>query len=306
MSETHEQKRRKIRENSRTPIFRALALCLLLAGSPALLASTIHAEEPRPAPDSASAYTTLDSLFTQYQPYLENISAYEPVYFLRGVDPEKSKFQLSLKYRFINPGMSLSRKHPWTQGFYLAYTQTSYWDLLSDSKPFNDTSYKPEAFFLSPNLFSGRGLSHLFLQTGCRHESNGKDGDFSRSTNIIYIYPIFIFMHQKSGYGVMIAPKIWADVNNNKTDNPDLYQYRGYFDLGVKFGKADRAVFETHWRKASKGDSFTADLTFPLDGLFPTHLQIYLHAQYADSLAESLLLYRTRTHAMRLGFSIVR
>jgi len=292
--------------NARIPVFQTLVLWLLIAGTPALIIRTAHAQEPAPDPDNAYAYTTLDSLFNQYQPYIDNISAYEPVYFLRGVNPEKSKFQISMKYRFINPSMALSQKYPWSRGFFFAYTQTSFWDLKSDSRPFDDTSYKPEAFFRSPNLFSGKGLNHLFLQTGYQHISNGKDDELSRSTNIIYIHPTFIFMHQKSGYGLMVSPKVWIDTNNNKYDNPDLFDYWGYFDLGVKFGKADGAVFETHWRKASKGDSFTADLTFPLDGLFPTHLQLYLHAQYTESLAESLLHYQTRTHAMRLGFSIVR
>ena len=44
-------------------------------------------------------YPTLDALFSLYQPYMINISAYEPIYFLFGADPEDSKFQFSLKYR---------------------------------------------------------------------------------------------------------------------------------------------------------------------------------------------------------------
>ncbi len=282
-----------------------LSACAVLIFS----AGTVYGFEtrdPAPGQEEDDTHQTIDSLFNKYQPYLDNMAAYEPMYFLRGIDPEKSKFQLSLKYRFINPSMSIAQKHPWTRGFYLAYTQTSFWDLASSSKPFNDTSYKPETFFVSPNLFSGRGPAHFFLQIGGRHESNGKDGDSSRSTNIIYMYPIFVFLHQKTGYGMMIAPKIWTYVDNSDSGNPDLYRYRGYFDLGLKFGKADGAVFETHWRMADKGNSFRADLSFPIDWIISTHLQIYLHAQYADSLAESMLHYQKRTHALRLGCSIVR
>jgi hypothetical protein len=50
------------------------------------------------------AYETLDSLVYLYQPYLTNISAYEPIYFLVRTKPEKSKFQFSFKYRFVDKG----------------------------------------------------------------------------------------------------------------------------------------------------------------------------------------------------------
>lgn len=38
---------------------------------------------------------SLDSMFTVYEPFQKNAGSYEPVYFLVGTDPEKSKFQIS-------------------------------------------------------------------------------------------------------------------------------------------------------------------------------------------------------------------
>lgn len=98
-------------------------------------------------------FEALDSLYELYQPYLKNLAAYDPMYFLVGTDPEKSKFQFSFKYRLFNPERTLAQKHSWVKGFHFAYTQTSFWDLKSASKPFEDTSYKPE-FFLC-HLISG-------------------------------------------------------------------------------------------------------------------------------------------------------
>jgi len=257
-------------------------------------------------PAASSRYQTVDELFNLYQPYLENMAAYEPIYFLVGTDPEESKFQISLKYRFLNPKMRLSKRHPWLRGFHIAYTQTSFWDLASDSQPFDDTSYKPELFFLSPNLFSGRGFSHVFFQTGFQHESNGQGGVRSRSTNFIYFKPIFIFFHQNSELGFQVAPKLWAYARNDDETNPDLYEYRGYFDLEMKCGKAQGTVLESHLRWAEEGASLRMDLTYPLDRLFDTRLEIYLQAQYVNMLAESLLNYQDRTRAVRLGISVVR
>ena len=36
------------------------------------------------------------------------------------------------------------------------------------------------------------------------------------------------------------------------------------------------------------------------------HLNLYFQVQYVNALAESLLNYRDRTEALRLGFAIVR
>jgi outer membrane phospholipase A len=251
-------------------------------------------------------YQTPNELFNLYQPYLKNIAAYEPMYFLVGADPGESKFQISMKYRFLNPGKTLERRHPLLEGLYFGYTQTSYWDLSSDSHPFDDTSYKPEIFFISPHIFKGLGFSHVFFQTGLRHESNGQGGEKSRSTNFLYFQPMLVFFHESSGIGVGIVPKIWTYVNNDDETNPDLYAYRGYFDLGVKVGKPDGLVLETHYRQAKEGLSIRFDLNYPLDRLINTRLQVYLHAQYVNALAESLLDYQDRSNAFRLGFSIVR
>lgn len=284
-----------------------IGFLFIVSGFPAFGSETGGPTESDFAEPAARApYQTLDELFNLYQPYLENMAVYQPIYFLVGADPEESKFQISLKYRFLNTKMRLTRQYPWLRGFHIAYTQTSFWNLESDSQPFDDTSYKPELFFLSPNLFSGRGLTHVFFQTGYQHESNGQGGDRSRSTNFLYFKPIFIFFHKNSELGFEVAPKLWAYTGNDDETNPDLYKYRGYFDLKLKFGKAEGAVLESHLRWAEKGASARVDLSYPLDRLFDTHLQIYLQAQYVNALAESLLNYQERTRAVRLGISVVR
>lgn len=252
-------------------------------------------------------FKTMDSMFSLYQPYLENISAYQPIYFLAGTDPEESKFQISLKYRLLTPDKSIVKKYPWSKNFFLAYTQTSFWDLDAASQPFKDTSYKPELFFRSDSLYKGGpGTSRLFVQTGFRHESNGRGGLDSRSTNFAYIQPIYIFFHESTQTGFQIAPTFWTYVGNDDRTNPDLDRYRGYFDLEIKAGRADRLVLESHLRWAAEGGSLQLDASYPLHRLLPIDIDVYLHAQYVNGLAESLLNYRERTRAVRLGISMVR
>lgn len=264
------------------------------------------AAEPDPENTDKAVFHEHEALFDLYQPYLDNIYGYKPVYFLFGVKPENTKFQLSLKYRFVNPKSFIAETYPWFRGFHIAYTQTSFWDLKGDSKPFDDTSYKPEFFFLSPNLFSGKGQSHLFFQAGYEHESNGQAGDTSRSTNYLYVKPIYVFFHKKSDIGFQVAPKVWTYVVNSDSTNPDLDAYRGHFSLQFKAGRADSFVFDTKWTWAKKGHSIYMDLTYPMDNLLKANPQLFLHVQYVNALAESLLHYDERNEAVRIGLSIVR
>ena len=247
------------------------------------------------------------SLFTLYQPYFGNIGAYKPMYFLLGTDLSKSKFQISFNYRFFNPESDVAERHPWVKGLHFGYTQTSFWDLKSSSAPFEDTSYKPELFWVSKNFMSsGSQVKGLFLQSGFQHESNGRGGGESRSTNFLYVHPLFIFFSDTNHYGFQVALKIWTYVNNDNDTNPDLDQYRGYFDLELKFGKMDGFVLGPSFRWADEGASIQLDLTYPLHRFLFNTLDIYLHVQYANALAESLIDYKDRTHAFRLGFSVVR
>lgn len=269
--------------------------------------STVEADETSSnAKVAGEDYASFDSLFALYQPYLGNITAYKPIYFLVGADPENSKFQISFKYRFLNAEGPLAREYPWVKGFHFGFTQTSFWDLKSASMPFEDTSYKPELFFQTANIKSGlKGIQRLFLQGGIQHESNGRGAEYSRSTNVLYLRPIFIWYHENSRFGLQAAPGIWTYLANDEETNPDLADYRGHFDLDLKFGKADSFVLSSILRWAREGASIETDLTYPIHQ-FSKNFQVYLQAQYVNSLAESLLQYQKRTEALRFGFSIVR
>jgi phospholipase A1/A2 len=250
-------------------------------------------------------FPTLDSLFELYQPYIKNLSAYNPMYFLVGTDPKQSKFQISFKYRLFDLNSALVQQHPWAEGFHLAYTQTSFWDLRSASEPFEDTSYKPEFFFLTPNI-GVPWATGVFIKTGFQHESNGRGGEFSRSTNFLYVKPIYIYYWPKHKLGILISPKIWAYIFNDDVNNLDLNDYRGYFDLEVKAGQADGFVLGSNFRYAKEGGSIELNLTYPLSQLIFKNLNLYFQIQYVNALAESLLNFRDRTEALRLGFAIVR
>ncbi len=252
-------------------------------------------------------YPTLSTLFNLAQPYITNIAPYEPIYFLAGTNLTKSKFQYSFKYRLLNPEGSLSESMPWLQGLHLAFTQTSFWDLQSESTPFQDTSYKPELFVLSPNSgLRPNIMDGLFFQLGYKHESNGRSGLESRSTNSLYLQSIMVFYDEESRFGLGLSPKIWVYVANDNETNPDLSNYRGYFDIELRLGKADSLIFGSIVSWAKEGGAIQADLTYPVGQFLGDNLAIYLQLQYVNALGESLITYQDRTEAFRIGFSVVR
>ena len=275
----------------------------------AIPASAESEQQETPPGDWASKTDDppMDAMIEMYQPYVKNLSYYRPMYFLVGTNPEKSKFQISFKYQFFNPQKELAHNHPWVKGFHMGYTQTSFWDLASDSAPFEDTSYKPELFFITPRMEIGLlDIKGLYVKTGLHHESNGQGGDLSRSTNTAYIESIILYYNKNNQIGLRITPRIWAYFYNEDENNPDIADYRGYCSLGITIAKSGKFVMDSNFRWAAKGPSAQVDLTYPLHTIFSNHLDLYLQVQYVNMLSESLLNYTSRSQALRIGFAFVR
>ncbi len=236
---------------------------------------------------------------------LSGFSWYEPAYFLIGARPDidYSKFQFSFKYRLFHN--SHSGIPSWKDRWYFAYTQTSYWDLKSDSMPFEDSSYKPELFYYFPKIdLSIPWIKTFDLRTGLRHESNGKAGDDSRSTNTMYLESLMEFPLGRK-WSLEIKPRAWFYVKNENESNPDLYKYRGYVSLGLGMGNPDGLMFNARTAFAEKGETFMADMTFPLARIHES-LNFFFHVQYFNGYAEQLIHYREKEEILRIGLSIIR
>ncbi len=235
------------------------------------------------------------------------LSPYEPMYFLfGGRGDDTARFQLSFKYRLLDERGALARILPGIGGIHFGYTQTSIWDIGSNSAPFRDTSYRPSLFYYNPQVIaSGGGRFLMGLETGFEHESNGRDAERSRSINIAYIRPTWRWFIDDEHY-FTVSPKVYAYLE--KGDNPDIHRYRGNVDLNLRYGKRDGWLFATTLRKGS-GDhrSVQLDASYPIRQPFFANAGGYLHFQYFNGYGETLLDYNVRRQSQfRIGFSIVR
>ena len=232
------------------------------------------------------------------------LSPYEPNYFSIGSRGETTaRYQISLKFRIFNPNTAV----PFLEKLYLGYTQASIWDLDSSSKPFRDSSYRPSIFFLDESVslwpFAD---SKLGFQGGFEHESNGKDGDSSRSINIAFVRPV-LTLPLGGDYAVSFGPKIYHYLD--KDDNPDIDEYRGYADFFVRIGQEDGWLFDTTYRRGtgSGKHSVQIDASYPLRKPSFGNLGGYIHLQYFNGYGESLLDYNRKLRSQfRIGLMVTR
>ena len=236
----------------------------------------------------------------QYEPPL---SENDPMYFIFGArEGYSARFQLSFKYRLFDTGTGFGRDQPWLSGFYFGYTQNSLWDLSSDSRAFRDTSYRPQFFWKW-----GRADEKTFIDSvriGFEHESNGRDGDRSRSINIAFIRPEW---HHGLGEGheIQFTPKLYRYLN--KDENPDIQHYRGYVDWRVRYDAAGEWVATAVARRGTLGKgSFLLDLSKRARDLRFGPVGGYFHLQYFTGYGEDILDYNLRRKSqVRIGFAIV-
>jgi outer membrane phospholipase A len=234
------------------------------------------------------------------------VSVYEPVYFIVGGDGGlNAKFQISLRFRLFDDRGRLASRLPWIDDLYLSFSQTSLWDLGELSKPFKDSSYRPRLFFANYDLARYLdGKLRLGLETGLGHESNGKEGDESRSYNMLYARPTLTF-GDPDGFRAYFAPLIHNYIA--ESDNPDIADYRGYVDWLFGVGSKGGLDFWGVLRKGTRSDYGSVELSasYPLSKLSGGDLTGWLMLQYFNGYGESLLDYNRKLDSqLRLGIAI--
>lgn len=262
--------------------------------------ATASTEKSHHHPALTPAVDVLDRAF------LDRFAAHEPIYIIYGPDAPAAKFQFSFKYRLASLTAGGADSLPTTLQF--GYTQRSLWDIDASSSPFYDTSYMPEVFLekLAPLPDAGSGwFTRLALQSGFRHESNGRDGDVSRSLNVVYLRAAFS-LGDPSSWHLVVVPEIYTYVGG-LSDNPTLDDYRGHGQLRLALTHATGPSLTA---SLQAGDDFRHG-SVQLDLNIPIRLEIfdvgtYFLTQYFHGYGESLLSYDRRSETIRFGLSFVR
>jgi len=237
----------------------------------------------------------LASTFDLY-PYQENFLS--PFSYTTKEEAGRKKvetmFQISVKkpiaYNFFGLKESIN----------FGYTQTSWWQLYTNSSPFRETNYRPEVFVTIP--YGKRDHTSLkALKFGFLHESNGQPEPESRSWNRIYAQSYF----QVSS--LFFSPRIWYRIpDGDKDDNPDIEDYLGYGDLTF-YLPYKKHTFKLLLRNNLKFDDSNKGFTeftwnFPLLDSKTTFGFLKLSTGYGDSLID----YNSEINRISFGVSLSR
>ncbi len=234
------------------------------------------------------------------------ITANEPLYFIIGSSDERNfdaRYQLSFKYRPFDPEARVAKFIPYASNLYFAYTQTSIWDLGGESSPFKDTSYRPSIYYNWAE--SGKGYNPSSWKFGLEHESNGRDGDSSRSMNIAFVQP-FWDIDFSGGKRFTFMPRFYSYIE--KSDNRDLHHYRGYVDWLARYGREDAAILTGMYRQGTGGYvQGQLDLSYPISDKIFGRTGTFLHFQLLGGYGETLIDYNRRSDTqLRVGISLAR
>lgn len=255
---------------------------------------------------AAEPETSRAAAFVTQRTFSNRLSVHEPIYFIAGDEQPRIKFELSFKYRLHTFGDSQSVDPPHT--LQLGYTQRSLW-VEGGGTPshFYDTSYMPEVFYQwFPAATPGseiKGFTWIGLQSGLRHESNGKDGADARSINLLYIRVGFTFGSPESWH-LILVPQIYGYVGG-VTENPDIETYRGHTQLTAVFQRGNNVSLRLNLIPGGnfKHGSREWNLEIPIR---IRNFGFYGLVQYFDGYGESLLAYNQHTSVLRGGIELVR
>lgn len=279
---------------------RLLYMWLLLATAtwPAAVPAAERVELPSPM----TPFSEAEQVAPEARPE-EALSVNEPMYFLVGDGTElNARFQLSFKYRMFDERGRLAKALPALTGLYVGYTQTSLWNLDEESKPFEDTSYRPSLFWLYDT--GRRRLLPASLRLGYEHESNGRGESASRSIDTLFLQPSWktTVNHRK----LTFSPKFYAYLDDE--DNPDIDQYRGNADWIFRYGNEDSWIWRLLARYGEGGRLTTqVDVSYPMREPLFTRTGAFFHIQALHGYGETLLGYDERVDLnVWIGVSVVR
>ncbi len=233
------------------------------------------------------------------------LSTNEPIYFVLGGHHEfKAHFQFSFKYRLLDEESRVVSAFPLLKDLYLAYSQTSLWNLDSDSYPFEDSSYRP-GWFIDHHVKNDAPLLPSFVRAGYEHESNGKEAEASRTRGTFFVWPFW--SQTLAGHNFVIAPKLYGYTSKDD-ENPDIADYRSYVDLLLRYGGEQHWSMSTTYRFSKENYSGTfVEFSQPLRKSRDGSTGGYLYVQLFEGYGETLLAYNEqRDIQLRFGFAIVR
>lgn len=200
------------------------------------------------------------------------------------------KFQISIAQRLTKSVL------PWGSYLYLFYSQKVFWNVLENSMPMTDLNFNPGIGLAKPIFIRDRYIGKVSFVI--EHESNGRDGDESRSWNKVSL-----------GANIMIDPnlmvhgKFWIPIVDGM-NNKDILDYSGIYQMGMQAMSNDRRFNASVTMVKRKGWNLNYNVILELGMRLWKNANEYLFMQYYNGYGEGLLDYKVYKTQLRIGIQI--
>lgn len=225
-------------------------------------------------------------------------SIYLDNFFVTGIPLDKktstrtadAAFQISLKHRITKQILAFN------SFAYLTYTQKSFWDIYAESSPFRDTNYNP-GIGLGKYLFHNNKLAGV-ASVQIMHESNGRDGDDSRSWNYLNLS-----MKYYLNACFSLTGEFWPPYTEFGINSEDIIDYKGYGCLSVNYIGNNRKWWLSANVLPGKGFGTMNTTLMAAFRVSPKSTQ-YLFARFFQGYGESQKDYKKYAINIRVGVCI--
>lgn len=203
-------------------------------------------------------------------------------------DNSDAKFQVSIRHILTKSVL------PFKTHLFLTYTQVAYWDIFKESFPFRDLNFNPTIGLGRHLVHSNRYVGGLLLQF--EHESNGKDGENSRSWNKVSFSANLLFSRS---WG--IQAKMWIPIVDGE-NNRDIVKYKGYAFLASNYRYRNFYFGAVLTKRGGVNLNHNIALTMAYRPSKTSNQHLFI--EYYNGYGENLLEYNQHRNRLRAGFII--
>ncbi len=225
-------------------------------------------------------------------------SLYKDNYFVAGtaLNQKPTEFNSDVKFQ-ISFSQRLTRSVlPWHSYLFLFYSQKAMWNIFEESLPFHDLNFNPGIGMSKLLIYKGKlvGKATLLLE----HESNGRDGEASRSWNKVSLSASAFVLPD-----LMVHGKFWIPIIDGQ-QNKDILRYSGIFQVGGQWiSRNKRWVVDATFVKR-KGWNFSFNTIINVGFRLTKRDNQFLMLHFYDGYGENLLDYNKYHCRLRIGLLI--
>lgn len=211
------------------------------------------------------------------------------------IQANELQFQLSFKTKAVD------RLFGDKGSLWLGYTQSSRWQVYngSNSRPFRETNYEPEAMFVLKTPGSVAGWQSRMSSVSLTHQSNGQSSPLSRSWNRV----IAQWGLEKDDTTLLIRPWWRIPEKAATDDNPGIENFVGRGELVLAHRMGEHVLSFQGRHSLRTGDnargSAKIDWAIPMAGYLKAHLSLF------SGYGESLVDFNHRQTRIGVGISLV-